>query len=208
MQARYYDPVIGRFYSNDPVDAMDHIARGNPIHGFNRYTYANNNPYKYVDPDGKFGQIVAGAFYGGLVGLAVEGAKQFKSGKFDGGNLFKETGKGAFIGAAAATFGMATVITGLGKTLEVTSKVTGLAGGAMVGSGTADMVENAMGGDISISERNDNMIANMAGPGTGKMVKAATSVFVKSTTSQTLVKETSAAITTEVLKDELKGEEH
>jgi len=57
MQARYYDPVIGRFYSNDPVDVMGHITRGNPIHGFNRYTYANNNPYKYVDPDGKFGLI-------------------------------------------------------------------------------------------------------------------------------------------------------
>jgi hypothetical protein len=23
------------------------------IHGFNRYAYANNNPYKYVDPDGR-----------------------------------------------------------------------------------------------------------------------------------------------------------
>ena len=45
MQARYYDPVIGRFYSNDPVG-----FRG--VHSFNRYAYANNNPYKYVDPDG------------------------------------------------------------------------------------------------------------------------------------------------------------
>jgi hypothetical protein len=54
MQARYYDPVIGRFYSNDPVDALGHLGAGNPIHGFNRYTYANNNPYKYTDPDGEF----------------------------------------------------------------------------------------------------------------------------------------------------------
>ena len=46
MQARYYDPVIGRFYSNDPVGF-------NNIHNFNRYTYANNNPYKYIDPDGR-----------------------------------------------------------------------------------------------------------------------------------------------------------
>ncbi|WDE11754.1 RHS repeat domain-containing protein [Thalassomonas haliotis] len=45
MQARYYDPVIGRFYSNDPKGFRD-------IHSFNRYTYANNNPYKYLDPDG------------------------------------------------------------------------------------------------------------------------------------------------------------
>jgi uncharacterized protein RhaS with RHS repeats len=45
MQARYYDPVIGRFYSNDPVGFRD-------VHSFNRYAYANNNPYKYTDPDG------------------------------------------------------------------------------------------------------------------------------------------------------------
>ncbi|KMT64156.1 hypothetical protein XM47_15920 [Catenovulum maritimum] len=52
MQARYYDPVIGRFYSNDPVGSVEFLAKGN-IQGFNRYAYANNNPYKYVDPDGR-----------------------------------------------------------------------------------------------------------------------------------------------------------
>ncbi len=47
MGARYYDPVIGRFLGADPkgVDPEN-------IHSFNRYSYANNNPYKYVDPDG------------------------------------------------------------------------------------------------------------------------------------------------------------
>lgn len=48
MQARYYDPLIGRFYSNDPVGFTN-------VHTFNRYAYANNNPYKYVDPDGRTG---------------------------------------------------------------------------------------------------------------------------------------------------------
>ena len=52
MQARYYDPVIGRFYSNDPVGTLEHLSTPNGIHGFNRYTYANNNPYKYTDPTG------------------------------------------------------------------------------------------------------------------------------------------------------------
>ena len=52
MQARYYDPVIGRFYSNDPIDAVSHLSTLNWIHGFNRYAYANNNPYRYIDPDG------------------------------------------------------------------------------------------------------------------------------------------------------------
>ncbi|NMR26829.1 RHS repeat-associated core domain-containing protein [Pseudoalteromonas sp. NEC-BIFX-2020_015] len=53
MQARYYDPVIGRFYSNDPMDYIEQLAKGDAVHGFNRYAYANNNPYKYTDPDGK-----------------------------------------------------------------------------------------------------------------------------------------------------------
>ncbi|MCG7537559.1 RHS repeat-associated core domain-containing protein [Pseudoalteromonas sp. OOF1S-7] len=53
MQARYYDPVVGRFYSNDPVDFSGHKAEGNAVHGFNRYVYANNNPYKYIDPNGE-----------------------------------------------------------------------------------------------------------------------------------------------------------
>ena len=47
MQARYYDPAIGRFYSNDLVGFTS-----SNLHSFNRYAYANNSPYKYVDPDG------------------------------------------------------------------------------------------------------------------------------------------------------------
>ncbi len=48
MGARYYDPVIGRFAGIDPLDYDE-----KNLHSFNRYTYANNNPYKYVDPDGR-----------------------------------------------------------------------------------------------------------------------------------------------------------
>lgn len=48
MQARYYDPVLGRFM------AMDSAAvNPNDPRTFNRYAYANNNPYKYIDPDGR-----------------------------------------------------------------------------------------------------------------------------------------------------------
>jgi RHS repeat-associated protein len=46
--ARYYDPVIGRFISVDPADANP----SNP-QSWNRYVYSLNNPYRYVDPDGK-----------------------------------------------------------------------------------------------------------------------------------------------------------
>lgn len=45
MQARYYDPVIGRFLSIDPVTFMD---TGNPAM-FNRYAYTWNDPVNLVD---------------------------------------------------------------------------------------------------------------------------------------------------------------
>ncbi|WP_329890411.1 RHS repeat-associated core domain-containing protein [Stenotrophomonas muris] len=49
MGRRYYEPVIGRFMSVDPVTALDH---GDMRH-FNRYVYAYNNPYRFRDPDGR-----------------------------------------------------------------------------------------------------------------------------------------------------------
>jgi uncharacterized protein RhaS with RHS repeats len=55
MQARYYDPVIGRFYSNDPVGFTGDVT------SFNRYSYVGNNPYKYTDPDGQNRVMAMGA---------------------------------------------------------------------------------------------------------------------------------------------------
>lgn len=46
--ARYYDPIVGRFMGIDPVGFIE----SNPT-SFNRYAYANNNPYRYIDPDGE-----------------------------------------------------------------------------------------------------------------------------------------------------------
>ncbi|WP_257388541.1 RHS repeat-associated core domain-containing protein, partial [Tahibacter caeni] len=49
MQQRYYDPLIGRFLSVDPIASS--LTNGA---NFNRYRYANNSPYKYTDPDGRW----------------------------------------------------------------------------------------------------------------------------------------------------------
>ncbi len=51
MNARYYDPVIGRFMSVDPQE----FTENNPM-TFNRYAYVNNNPYKYTDPTGEIAE--------------------------------------------------------------------------------------------------------------------------------------------------------
>jgi len=50
MQQRYYDPQVGRFLSVDPVTPHE-----KPIENFNRYAYAFNNPFKFIDPDGRDG---------------------------------------------------------------------------------------------------------------------------------------------------------
>lgn len=47
-QQRYFDSSIGRFLSVDPVTADSGTGAN-----FNRYWYANNNPYAFTDPDGR-----------------------------------------------------------------------------------------------------------------------------------------------------------
>jgi len=59
MQQRYYCPECGRFLSVDPV-SVDPANGGN----FNRYEYANDNPYRYTDPDGRdITEALGGLFY-------------------------------------------------------------------------------------------------------------------------------------------------
>lgn len=48
MQQRYMDPQLGIFLSVDPATAYDQ-----PVGQFNRYRYANGNPYRFTDPDGR-----------------------------------------------------------------------------------------------------------------------------------------------------------
>jgi RHS repeat-associated protein len=48
MQQRYYNPMAGRFLRIDPVTTDADTGRS-----FKRYAYAENNPFKYIDPDGR-----------------------------------------------------------------------------------------------------------------------------------------------------------
>ena len=54
-QARYYNPVIARFYAPDPVG----FAGGGPGY-FNRYAYTMNDPVNLVDPTGMSAAPAAG----------------------------------------------------------------------------------------------------------------------------------------------------
>lgn len=65
LNARLYDPFIGRFMSFDPV--FDTSAS---VMGFNPYIYGNNCPSMYMDPEGDFPvAIVVGALIGGGINL-------------------------------------------------------------------------------------------------------------------------------------------
>lgn len=84
MNARLYDPALGRFLSPDP-----YVQSPDNSQNFNRYSYCLNNPLRYSDPSGKitWNDIIAGAaivagifllpvpFLG--VGLIVAGATHF-----------------------------------------------------------------------------------------------------------------------------------
>lgn len=60
LRARYYDPKVGRFVSEDTYKGQV----DNPL-SLNRYTYGHNNPLRFVDPTGHVAAEGAGSFFGG-----------------------------------------------------------------------------------------------------------------------------------------------
>lgn len=86
--ARYYSSDLARFMAPDPV-AVDPT---NPA-SFNKYMYANNNPYKYVDVDGRepnllpvmAAEFILGAFIGGFSAYDGETYSSFFVGAATGG---------------------------------------------------------------------------------------------------------------------------
>ncbi len=85
MQARYYDPTIGRFLSNDTVG----FAPNKPSQ-FNRYAYTINDPVNLIDPDGNdpmFAEDLARARSGPMsqaeIDTRTQAGKDFIKGVYD-----------------------------------------------------------------------------------------------------------------------------
>ncbi len=79
--ARHYDVVLGRFISIDPVGFQE-----DNLHSFNRYAYGNNNPVRYLDPDGQQSMDVVynvwnRAFNTNYMGFPADGARGFEIAK-------------------------------------------------------------------------------------------------------------------------------
>jgi RHS repeat-associated protein len=92
--ARYYDPEIGRFLSVDPVAFVEDNAMS-----FNRYLYVNNNPYKYVDPDGQIFNFVAKFVFDVGVNVALNYAT---TGEMNVGGALKDSALGVLNPAKTA----------------------------------------------------------------------------------------------------------
>ena len=115
MNARLYDPVLGRFLSPDPYVQVLGFTQA-----FNRFSYCMNSPLCYVDENGEFWWIAAAAFIGGAINVATN----WKN--ID--NFWQ--GVGYFgVGATAGAIG---ALTG-GAALAVTGGLGGAAGGAIAG---------------------------------------------------------------------------
>ena len=64
MNARLYDPALGRFFSPDPQVQAPFSSQG-----FNRYSYCGNNPVMYTDPDGELWHLVP--LVAGIINLKI-----------------------------------------------------------------------------------------------------------------------------------------
>jgi RHS repeat-associated protein len=80
MNARLYDPVLGRFLSPDPYIQMPDFTQN-----FNRYSYCLNNPMRYNDKNGEFILGFISGFFRGL----FQGKNPLKTGWQTGVNELK-----------------------------------------------------------------------------------------------------------------------
>lgn len=143
MGARYYNPMLGRFLSIDPIEPDE-----NNLHSLNRYAYANNNPYKFVDPDGQAAETVIDVI---SLGLSIKAWRQDPS----------------FVNALAVAYdGFATAIpvlpAGIGilrqassKGSEITQAVRQAADGGAARVGEKSVAGAAKGGAASAKQGAD-----------------------------------------------------
>ena len=127
MGARYQNPEIGRFISEDPVylgtgtQGSDENGQKqlrsylSDPQGFNSYSYSRNNPLRYVDPNGEWfkefftGQQSWGSFQGELGEAAMYMSPAWQT-AMDHPYV---TGAAVGVGGGAAAYAGAAVITSL-----------------------------------------------------------------------------------------------
>ncbi len=135
--ARYYNPEIGRFITEDPV-----LGSLEDPQGLNRYVYSRNNPLKYTDPDGRFfANILVGAVVGGIIGGGWYALTHI-------GTLHtRETQREVVVHAVSGAVSGAVISMG-GPALCVAGKIALKAAATTLSWSTENMMRGVMGGPI------------------------------------------------------------
>jgi hypothetical protein len=131
---RYYNPVIGRYISRDPLGYKD---------GMNPYTYVHNNPINHIDPLGLW--TWGGVFrtVGGALETTVGGSIAVAAGW---------TGVGAVVGVAIAAHGLDTMQAGIRQTFSDDGKhVDSLTSSGLQAAGVPRTAANITDAGISIA---------------------------------------------------------
>ena len=130
MNARLYDPALGRFLSPDPYVQTPDFSQS-----YNRYSYCLNNPLRYVDKNGEYWNLIIGGLIGGVVNWVAHGCEF----SWKGLGYF---GVGALAGALSAGIG-----TGISSLLAGGSFSAGFMGTAAAKvAATSFLSGAAMGG--------------------------------------------------------------
>lgn len=149
MQARYYDPLIGRFYSDDPAAFQKDNA-----HSFNRYIYANNNPYKFKDPDGKIPLLIPVAIF-----IAKEIAAELASNATGGATDFLSMRR---VGAHAGRFAVNKMSAAVSKANnEISKSTTNKAQNLQ--QRAADLAKRNGGNSVTIKHKDGQVRVDLAG---------------------------------------------
>jgi len=127
-RARFYDPQIGRFISEDPIGFAG---------GINLFDYVKSNPVLYRDPTGlRRCHPLVGAIVGGIIGATIGAVGGAVVGPVVGGVI-----GGAIGGSVGGTVGLAG-----GPVGSVTLGGAGSVGGAATGAAVGVIVGPIIGG--------------------------------------------------------------
>jgi RHS repeat-associated protein len=158
LNARYYDPAIGRFISADWWDPTL------PGVGTNRYAYSDNDPINKSDPTGHVCPSCVGALVGAFVGavgeIGIQTYNNYEHGTpYNPGKVYGSAIAGAIVGSGAALFGAPAL--GLSVTEQVGANA--LLGGTV--NATQGAVYNGVYGEKNTFEQSfsDGVIGAVLG---------------------------------------------
>ncbi len=172
MNARLYDPILGRFLSPDPYVQLPDFTQA-----MNRYGYCMNRPLCYVDENGEFFWIVVGIAAGvtAITNVAIHWNEITAAGGWKGfwkgagyalaGGVAGGVGAAVGIGAAVG-FGAAAGVTGA----QLAAATTGILPGATVGaysSATSGFLLNTSNSLIEGKNFGDALMRGFDGAVTG-----------------------------------------